>query len=146
MILVMIIFSSQSLRNKERCLGIAPVMNTETQTMTITQTKSQFLTEALIEVLNNTWKVNYIESGHPSYPQLEIDGGRKYIKVWQFDNYGDRKGNRSIYMFIDKETGAVYKPASTKAPATGIRFYLDQLVERPETCDQYGSFLYRRWI
>jgi hypothetical protein len=144
MILVMIIFSSQSLRNKERCLGIAPVMNTETQTMTITQTKSQFLTEALIEVLNNTWKVNYIESGHPSYPQLEIDGGRKYIKVWQFDNYGDRKGNRSIYMFIDKETGAVYKPASTKAPATGIRFYLDQLVERPETCDQYGSFLYRR--
>ena len=132
------------MRNKERCLGIAPVMNTETQTMTITQTKSQFLTEALIEVLNNTWKVNYIESGHPSYPQLEIDGGRKYIKVWQFDNYGDRKGNRSIYMFIDKETGAVYKPASTKAPATGIRFYLDQLVERPETCDQYGSFLYRR--
>ena len=144
MILVMIIFSSQSLRNKERCLGIAPVMNTETQTMTITQTKSQFLTEALIEVLNNTWKVNYIESGHPSYPQLEIDGGRKYIKVWQFDNYGDRKGNRSIYMFIDKETGAVYKPASTKAPATGIRFYLDQLVERPEVCDAYGNFLYRR--
>ena len=144
MILVMIIFSSQSLRNKERCLGIAPVMNTETQTMTITQTKSQFLTEALIEVLNNTWKVNYIESGHPSYPQLEIDGGRKYIKVWQFDNYGDRKGNRSIYMFIERETGAIYKPASTKAPAKGIRFYLDQLVERPETCDQYGSFLYRR--
>ena len=101
-------------------------------------------TEELIEHLNNTWKVDYIESGHPSYPQLEIDGGRKYIKVWQFDNYGDRKGNRSIYMFIDKETGAVYKPASTKAPAKGIRFYLDQLVERPETCDAYGSFLYRR--
>jgi len=144
MILVMIIFSSQSLRNKERCLGIAPVMNTETQTMTITQTKSQFLTEALIEVLNNTWKVNYIESGHPSYPQLEIDGGRKYIKVWQFDNYGDRKGNRSIYMFIERETGAVYKPASTKAPASGIRYYLNDLLERPEICDAYGSFLYRR--
>ena len=98
----------------------------------------------LIEQLNNTWKVNYIESGHPSYPQLEIDGGRKYIKVWQFDNYGDRKGNRSIYLFVDKETGAVYKPASTKAPAKGIRFYLDYLLEHPETCDAYGSFLYRR--
>ena len=144
MILVMIIFSSQSLRNKERCLGIAPVMNTETQTMTITQTKSQFLTEALIEVLNNTWKVNYIESGHPSYPQLEIDGGRKYIKVWQFDNYGDRKGNRSIYMFIERETGAIYKPASTKAPAKGVRYYLNDLLERPEVCDAYGSFLYKR--
>ena len=101
-------------------------------------------TEELIEHLNNTWKVNYIESGHPSYPQLEVDGGRKYIKVWQFDNYGDRKGNRSIYMFVDRETGAVYKPASIKAPAKGIRFYIDQLNDNPEKCDAYGSFLYRR--
>ena len=145
MILVMIISSSQSLRNKQRRLGIAPVMNTETQTMTITQTKSQFLTEALIEVLNNEFKVNSIESGHNTYYQLEIDGGRKYIKVWSYlMSGGERTRGRSIYMFIERETGAIYKPASTKAPAKGIRFYLNQLVERPETCDQYGAFLYRR--
>ena len=145
MILVMIISSSQSLRNKERCLGIAPLMNTETQTMTITQTKSQFLTEALIEVLNNEFKVNAIESCNNTYYQLEIDGGRKYIKVWSYlMSGGERTRGRSIYLFVDKETGAIYKPASTKVPAKGIRYYLDDLVDHPETCDQYGSFLYRR--
>ena len=50
--------------------------------MTITQTKPQFLTEALIEVLNNEWKVNGIESGRSVYNQLEMEIGRKYIKVW----------------------------------------------------------------
>ena len=102
-------------------------------------------TEELVEHLNNTWKVNYIESGHPSYPQLEIDGGRKYIKVWSYlVSGGERISGRSIYMFIDKETKAVYKPASTKAPAPGVRYYLEQLLMFPAKCDQYGSFLYRR--
>ena len=52
--------------------------------MTITQTKPQFLTEALIEVLNNEWKVNGIESGRSVYNQLEMEIGRKYIKVWDY--------------------------------------------------------------
>ena len=51
--------------------------------MTITQTKPQFLTEALIEVLNNEWKVNAIESNRAAYHQLEMEIGRKYIKVWE---------------------------------------------------------------
>ena len=49
--------------------------------MTVTQTKPQFLTEALIEVLNNQWKVDAIESSRSVYTQLEIEQGRKYIKV-----------------------------------------------------------------
>ena len=52
--------------------------------MIATQTKPQFLTEALIEVLNNEWKVNALESGHSVYTQLEIEEGRKYIKVWSY--------------------------------------------------------------
>ena len=48
--------------------------------MTITQTKPQFLTEALIEVLNNEWKVNGIESGRSVYTQLEIEEGRNISK------------------------------------------------------------------
>ena len=47
-------------------------------------------------------------------------------------------------MFIDKETGACYKPASYKSPAKGIRFQIEQLVENPEIVDNYGSFLYVR--
>ena len=36
--------------------------------MIATQSKPQFLTEALIEVLNNEWKVNALESGHSVIP------------------------------------------------------------------------------
>ena len=102
-------------------------------------------TEKLVKVLNNEFRVTSMENNRDTYYQLEIDGGRKYIKVWSYLVSGrERTRGRSIYMFIDKETGACYKPASIKAPAKGIRFYLDDLLQHPEKCDQYGSFLYVR--
>ena len=111
--------------------------------MTVTQTKPQFLTEALIEVLNNEWKVNAIESSRSVYSQLEMEIGRKYIKVWSYlsDN-GDKIRGRSCFMFVDKNTGEVYKPASYKAPAKGVRYLITQLADNPHICDAYGSFLY----
>ena len=113
--------------------------------MTITQTRPQFLTEALIEVLNNEWKVSSIESGRSIYTQLEYEVGRKYIKVWSYlvGDEGTIRG-RSCWMFVDKNTGECYKPASYKAPAKGIRFWIDQLADNPDICDPYGSFLYIR--
>ncbi len=113
--------------------------------MQVTQTKPQFLTEALIEVLNNEWKVNAIESCHSVYTQLEYEVGRKYIKVWSY-LVGDegRIRGRSCWMFVDKNSGEVYKPASYKAPAKGIRFWIEQLADYPAICDPYGSFLYIR--
>ena len=76
--------------------------------MTVTQTKPQFLTEALIEVLNNEWKVNALESGHSVYTQLEYEVGRKYIKVWSYlVNSGERLYGRSCFMFVDKNTGCL---------------------------------------
>ena len=44
--------------------------------------KTIFLTEALIEQCNNMWKVNALESNRSLYHQLEMEIGRKYIKVW----------------------------------------------------------------
>tara|TARA_R100000278_G_scaffold122174_1_gene107695 strand:+ start:195 stop:548 length:354 start_codon:yes stop_codon:yes gene_type:complete len=117
-------------------------MNT---TAMITQTKPEFLTESLIEVLNNEWKVLSLENGKNSYHQLECEIGRKYIKIWDYLVVdGERIRGRSCWMFVDKNTGACYKPASYKAPAKGIRFYIEQLAEQPEICDAYGSFLYLR--
>jgi len=111
--------------------------------MTITQTKPQFLTEALIEVLNNEWKVNSIESGRSVYTQLEYEVGRKYIKVWSYlSNAGERLNGRGCFMFVDKNTGECYKPASYKAPAKGVRYLITQLADNPHICDAYGSFLY----
>ena len=111
--------------------------------MTITQTKPEFLTEALIEVLNNEWKVNAIESGRSLYHQLEMEIGRKYIKVWERLERGDGQDpSRSCWMFVDKNTGECYKPASYKAPAKHVRYLITQLADNPHICDPYGSFLY----
>ena len=103
----------------------------------------QFLTESLIEQLNDQWKVNSIESGRSVFTQLEIEEGRKYIKVWSYlSNVDDRLNGRSCWMFIDKNTGECYKPASYKAPAKGVRYLITQLADNPHICDAYGSFLY----
>ena len=110
---------------------------------TMTKSKSQFLTEALVEVCNNEWKVNSIESGHSVYTQLEVTEGQKYLKVWSYLVSGDgRLNGRSCWMFVDKNTGECYKPASYKAPAKGVRYLITQLADNPHICDPYGSFLY----
>ena len=109
------------------------------------QLKTEYLTECLLEVVNNQWKVNATESGRSSYSKLEYSVGKKYIKLNQFRVHADGSfSNNGVFMFIDKETGACYKPASFKAPAKGIRFQIEQLVENPEMVDPYGSFLYVR--
>ena len=111
--------------------------------MTPTQTKIEFLTDAFIEQVNNLWKVNVTKFG--SYSKLEYSVGRKYIKVNQFRVHADGSfSNDGVFMFIDKESGACYKPASFKAPAKGIRFFIESLVDNPEIVDPYGSFLYVR--
>ena len=111
--------------------------------MMITETKPQFLTECLIESLNNQEKVNALESGRTTYNQFEYEIGRKYIKVWSYLlSQGERLRGRSCYMFVDKNTGECYKPSSHRAPAKGVRYLITQLVDHPHICDQYGSFLY----
>jgi len=110
---------------------------------TMTKSKPHFLTEALVEVCNNEWKVNSIESGRSVYTQLEVTEGQKYLKVWSYLVGDDgRLNGRSCWMFVDKNTGECYKPASYKAPAKGVRYLITQLADNPHICDAYGSFLY----
>ena len=109
------------------------------------QLKTEYLTECLLEVVNNQWKVNATESGHTSYSKLEYSVGKKYIKVKNIRMHRhDLTTDNGVFMFIDKESGACYKPASYKAPAKGIRFFIEFLVDNPEIVDRYGSFLYVR--
>jgi len=112
---------------------------------TLNLSKTEFQTQGLLEVVNNEWKVAAIDSCNSTYNKLEYSVGKKYIKVNQFRVHADGSfSNNGVFMFIDKETGACYKPASFKAPAKGIRFWIDQLVMYPEMVDPYGSFLYVR--
>ena len=114
-------------------------------TMTLNTDKTTFMVESLIEQINDREKVNALESSRSVYTNFEYEVGRKYIKVWSYlIGDGERRNGRSCYMFVEKETGNVYKPASYKAPAKGIRFQIEQLTNNPEICDPYGSFLYVR--
>ena len=111
----------------------------------VSQTKSEFLVDSLIEILNDEWKVLAIENGHTTYTQLEVEVGRKYIKLWSYlVSKSDRIPGRSVFMFVENVTGNCYKPAGVKAPAKGVRYNIEELLENPYICDQYGSFLYVR--
>lgn len=74
--------------------------------------------------------------------QFTVDTGRKYHKVMMTTD----GGNRSVHAFVNKTTGEVYKPASIKAPAKGVRFNMLIIKEREfmlENADWAGGYLYR---
>ena len=51
---------------------------------------------------------------------------------------------RQVYCFIRIEDGAILKAASWKAPAKGVRAWLDQILESDLAgVDQYTGWLYR---
>jgi hypothetical protein len=76
--------------------------------------------------------------GYEFYPET----GRKYHKVIMNAN-----GSRSVHCFIDKKTGEVYKSASWKAPAKGVRYDLRLIADREwllEHATWHGDYLYAK--
>ena len=72
------------------------------------------------------------------YPET----GKKYHKIVMSAN-----GSRSVHAFIDKKTGQVYKSASWKSPAKGVRYDLRLIEQREwllENADWAGGYLYAR--
>ena len=70
------------------------------------------------------------------YQFSATDKGGKYTRVVQTDG----PAHRSVFCFVDAE-GNIYKPASWKAPAKGVRATLATL--DTSIIDPYGSWLYR---
>ena len=71
-----------------------------------------------------------------------IESGRKYHKLIM-----DANGSRSVHAFVDRKTGEVYKSASWKSPAKGVRFDLRLIEQREwllENADWAGGYLYQR--
>jgi hypothetical protein len=71
-----------------------------------------------------------------------IESGRKYHKLIMETG----AGSRSVHAFIDKKTGEVFKSASWKAPAKGVRYNLLSIESREECfarADWSGGYLYR---
>jgi hypothetical protein len=72
------------------------------------------------------------------YPET----GRKYHKIVM-----NAAGSRSVHAFVDKKTGEVYKSASWKSPAKGVRYDLRLIKDREwllENADWSGGYLYQR--
>jgi hypothetical protein len=72
------------------------------------------------------------------YPET----GRKYHKIVM-----NARGSRSVHAFVDKQTGEVYKSASWKSPAKGVRYDLRLIKDREwllENADWSGSYLYAK--
>jgi len=73
----------------------------------------------------------------------EIESGKKYHKIIMIDG----GGSRSVHCFIDKQTGEVYKSASWKSPAKGVRYDLRLIKDREwllAHADWAGGYLYAR--
>ena len=84
--------------------------------------------------------IDDLKDGRCGY-NFTVDTGRKYHKIMMNAN-----GSRSVHAFVDRKTGEVYKPASIKAPAKGVRFNMLIIKEREmmmEHADWAGGYLYR---
>jgi len=77
----------------------------------------------------------------PSDYDYIIESGRKYHKIVMVDS---GKG-RSVHAFVDRKTGELYKSASWKSPAKGVRYDLRLIEQREwlfENADWSGQYLY----
>jgi len=75
----------------------------------------------------------YEEGGERDFLILE---GRKYLKI---------TNNEGAFAFVDRETGDVFKPASWRKPAKGVRYNLlheGSIKALFSALDLYGGHLY----
>jgi hypothetical protein len=88
-----------------------------------------------------------LKNGECNYSYV-IESGRKYHKiVMVIDNGPGRHVARSCHAFVDKNTGEIYKSASFKSPAKGVRYDLRLIKDREwllENADWSGNYLYVR--
>jgi hypothetical protein len=78
-----------------------------------------------------------------------IESGTKYHKIIMVIDHGPNRmrPSRSVHCFINRKTGEVYKSASWKGPAKGVRYDLRIIEQREwlfENADWAGSYLYAR--
>ena len=91
-------------------------------------------------------KIEEIKNDEDTYKFI-IETGRKYHKIVMVVPNGDRPASKSVHAFVDKKTGELYKSASYKAPAKGVRYDLRIIEQREhvlENCDWAGCYLYQR--
>ena len=87
-------------------------------------------------------KIDELKSGKSDI-DYTIETGKKYHKVILVSG----GGSRSVHAFVDKNTGEVYKSATWKSPAKGVRYDLRLIKDREyllENADWSGGYLYAK--
>jgi hypothetical protein len=86
-------------------------------------------------------QIDKLKQGICDY-DFTFESGKKYHKIIM-----NAAGQRSVHAFVDKKTGEVYKSASWKSPAKGVRYDLRIIEQREwlfENADWSGSYLYAK--
>lgn len=89
-----------------------------------------------------------IEDGTVNLMKFEIREGRKYYKIVQCEHRtGKGYQDQSVNAFVDKKNGQVFKPASWKSPAKGVRYDLSDEINKAYCLNRAswaGGYLYKR--
>jgi hypothetical protein len=107
---------------------------------------TQLITKRILE-LCNVLIDDFNSRGNVTVIDYEIQTGTKYYKIIQVDNPGLRYQSRSVHAFVDRQTGAVYKPASFRAPAKHVRYNLlddASFQECLKRANYTGGYLYMK--
>jgi len=97
----------------------------------------------LVVKLCDLLRKNYYLDGSTLDYDFVVEPGRKYHKIIMVSN------QRSVHAFVDKKTGDLYKPASWRGPAKGVRYNLFRDMEYLEQIASVvrgmwaGGYLYR---
>jgi hypothetical protein len=86
-------------------------------------------------------QINELKNGVCDY-DFTFESGRKYHKIIMNDGT-----QRSVHAFVDKKTGQIYKSASWKSPAKGVRYDLRIIEQREwllQNADWASSYLYAK--
>ena len=106
------------------------------ESLTLSQRVEKWVWQ-LCRTLEANYDRRYPNSSDPV--RFNMESGRKYWKINQV--------NGGVHAFIDKKTGEVYKPASWRGPAKGVRYDLRIIKERDNcmmNADWAGGYLYMR--
>lgn len=98
----------------------------------MSETLSQFVT-----------LLNRIGAGRYSY-RVEIGRANARIVMAPILQGVPSVSNQSVYCFVRLADGAILKAASWRAPAKGVRAWLDQVLADPSPVGMTTGWLYRR--
>jgi hypothetical protein len=97
-----------------------------------------------LNVVKYVWQLcDALRHAAPDGYDYTFESGKKYHKVIMIDS----SGARSVHCFVDKKTGEVYKSASWKQPAKGVRYDLRLIRDREylfQHADWAGAYLYMK--